>query len=74
VQCPMKSVNSFLLKLIFKIGQVDLSTHSNECFGFTPETSEKIGEQLGVAIWKSRSLICQNKSKLESPSSLEEYH
>ncbi|CAG8567279.1 15479_t:CDS:2 [Racocetra fulgida] len=72
-QCSIKPINPFLLKTIFKIGHVDFFTHSNECFEFTPEASEKIGEQLGIEIWKSRSFIRQNKSKLESPSSLEEY-
>ncbi|CAG8678637.1 24927_t:CDS:2 [Cetraspora pellucida] len=42
VQHSMKLVNFFLLKIIFKIGQVDLFTHSNKCFGFMPETSKKL--------------------------------
>ncbi|CAG8756524.1 9534_t:CDS:2 [Dentiscutata erythropus] len=50
VQCLIKPVNPFLFKTVFKIGQVDLSTHSSECSGFTPKTSEKIDFDKSPAI------------------------
>ncbi|CAG8511498.1 13847_t:CDS:2 [Cetraspora pellucida] len=46
----LEPVNPFLLKTIFKIRHVDFSTHSDECFEFTSEDSEKIDEQLGNTI------------------------
>ena len=35
---------------------------------------EKVGMQMADQLWQSRKILKQNKPKLESPSSIEEYH
>ncbi|RHZ77244.1 hypothetical protein Glove_184g123 [Diversispora epigaea] len=61
----------FAIKTIFKLNQIPISFEEKTLDSIT---CEQIGIQMANQLWKSRSKLKQNKSKLESPSSIEEYY
>jgi len=64
-----------LVKTILRVGKVNTRKLKDEysISNLLNEQPKKIGEVLGLCIWKSRSEVREKKQKLEIPQSLEEY-
>ncbi|CAG8795516.1 23703_t:CDS:2, partial [Cetraspora pellucida] len=71
--CSKKSPSLLYIKVALRLKNINVMKIKNQCYNFTESTSSKIGEALGIKIWRSRNEIRENKKKLEEPDSLEDY-
>ncbi|CAJ0626861.1 5556_t:CDS:2 [Entrophospora sp. SA101] len=63
----------FLLNVAFAVKKLNLNEYQ-EINQLNPETFKNYGKTLAISIWQSRNIFQENKSSLESPESLDEFH